>query len=240
MFSIIQWRNEALLLRFTYKKRVESCLNPISLLEFSAVHLYTSPLLFCHFLILFFLTSSASYIMKSSKFMNSVGIFGFGHTLAQSTFIPSPSGLEHVLSQRWPGASIDYKQVQHFLHGLSAASFGRYPCSDPRTYAAGLQRRQFARSPPVLRRGAATSRFQHQFKIKLSIHVLHSTSTCSSGTLVGDTLPFLFESKLINSLNRVTPRCGKCANSYLPWWWSGVHVPGFHVWVSMQHKQRFQ
>lgn len=45
--------------------------------------------------------------------------------------------------------------------------------------------------------------------------------------------------KSINSLNRVTPRCGERANSYLPRWWPGIHVPGFHVWVSMQHKQRF-
>lgn len=179
--------------------------------------------------------------MKPSKLVSSVGIFGVGHTLAQSTFIPSPSGLEHVLSQRWPGASIDYKQVQHFFHGPRAATFGWYPCLDPLTYAAGLQRRQSARSPQVLRHGAATSRSQHQFRIKLSIHMLHSTSTCSSGTLVGKTLPLLVvKSKLINSLNRVTPRCGKCANSYLPWCWSGVHVPGLHVWVSMQHKQRFQ
>ncbi|EHK49333.1 hypothetical protein TRIATDRAFT_49779 [Trichoderma atroviride IMI 206040] len=49
--------------------------------------------------------------MKPSKIVSSVGISGLGHALAQSTFIPSPSGLEHVLSQRWPGASIDYKQT---------------------------------------------------------------------------------------------------------------------------------
>ncbi|KAL6885807.1 Alpha/Beta hydrolase protein [Trichoderma evansii] len=49
--------------------------------------------------------------MESLKIIRSVGIFGLGHTLAQSTFPPSPSGLEHVLSQRWPGASIDYKQT---------------------------------------------------------------------------------------------------------------------------------
>lgn len=55
--------------------------------------------------------------MKASKIVSSVGILGLGPTLAQATFISSPPGLEHVLSQRWPGASIDYKQVQHFFYG---------------------------------------------------------------------------------------------------------------------------
>lgn len=179
--------------------------------------------------------------MKPLTVVSRVGIFGLGHTLAQSTFPPSPSGLEHVLSQRWPGASIDYKQVRNFFHGPKAASFSQYPCLDPPTYAVVLQRRQSARSPRVLRHGAATSRFQHLFRITLSIHMHHSTSTCSSGTSVGETLPFLvIKSKLINFLTRITPRCGKCANSYLFWWWSGVHVLGFHVWVSVQHEQRFQ
>ncbi|KAK1245617.1 hypothetical protein MKX08_005246 [Trichoderma sp. CBMAI-0020] len=75
-------------------------------------------------------------------------------------------------------------------------------------------KRQSAQSPQVSRHGAAASRFQHQFRIKLSIHMLHSTSACSSGILVGKTPPFfVVASKLINSMNRVTPRCAKCANS---------------------------
>ncbi|KAJ6785314.1 hypothetical protein PWT90_04607 [Aphanocladium album] len=32
-------------------------------------------------------------------------------TAAQSTFLPPPSGLKSLVSQRWPGASIDYKQT---------------------------------------------------------------------------------------------------------------------------------